>query len=74
MSEELSEERLKICKQCGMYKETYRGPVCDSHKFISEEDKTSISEVWKPGYRRGCDCRLDVKATRPSARCIVGKW
>ena len=37
--EELSERRLKICKECPLYKETSYGAVCNNSKYISPDGK-----------------------------------
>lgn len=72
--EELSKERLEICKQCPIYKEDpLRGPTCDSNKFISP-DGTKWSYLKKDGYVRGCSCRLASKTRNPNNHCIISKW
>ena len=70
----LYEERMKICKECGLYKETMMGPVCNAKLYISTEDKTTISNIPKIGFKKGCGCMLDRKAKLKFAKCIVEKW
>lgn len=59
--EDLREKRERICMECGLYKETSFGPVCNPNKYINTEDKTTISDTPRIGYRRGCSCRLRAK-------------
>jgi hypothetical protein len=37
--EKMQEERLAICKECPLYKDGSRGPVCNSSKYISPDGK-----------------------------------
>lgn len=67
------EERLNICKQCPLWKETINGPICNPNKWINPEDgKTSYFP--KDGYIKGCACLLKHKAADPKSKCIIGKW
>lgn len=69
----LAENRMKICKQCPLYKETSLGPICNNRLYINIEDKVSVSIYPKVGYKRGCACRLSAKTRAPKAKCIVNK-
>lgn len=71
---DIAEERLEICKKCGLYKEGALGPICNSRMYISETDKESISDKPKNGYRRGCGCLLTRKVKMALSHCIVNKW
>lgn len=73
-NQDLYEERMKICKECGLYKETMMGPICNPKLYISIEDKTTISNTPKVGFKRGCSCRLSSKCRVKFAKCIVEKW
>lgn len=73
-NEGLYEERMKVCKECPLYKETPMGPICNPRLYISESDKITISDRPKIGYKRGCGCALNRKTKLPSAKCIVMKW
>lgn len=73
-SKELQLKRLEICKQCGLYKETPEGPICNSKLYINELDKNSISSRPKFGYKKGCGCNINKKIKFPRAKCIVLKW
>ena len=73
-NQSLYEERMKICKECGLYKETMMGPICNPKLYISVKDKTTISNTPKVGFKRGCSCRLSAKTRAKFAKCIVEKW
>lgn len=36
-NEELYEKRMKICKECPLYKETPVGPICNPKLYINKE-------------------------------------
>lgn len=69
---ELVDVRLKICKQCPLYKETSFGPTCDSNKYM--DSKSEISYIPKDGFKRGCGCLIKQKSANPSNHCTFGKW
>lgn len=71
---DLREQRENICKSCGLYKESHFGPICNPNKYINVDDKTTISDIPRVGYKRGCSCRLQAKWLSPNSKCIVGKW
>lgn len=72
-NEELYEERMKVCKECPLYKETPIGPICNPKLYINITDKTSVIDRSKIGYKSGCGCRLNAKTRLPHGKCIVGK-
>lgn len=71
-NEELFEKRMKICKECPLYKETPLGPVCNPNLYINEAG--DVSTIRKHGYVKGCSCRLSPKTRAVNAKCIVNKW
>lgn len=73
-ADELYEGRIKICKECPLYIEGPTGARCNSRLYISEADKTTVSDRPKIGYKRGCNCVLQRKLRLPVAKCVVGKW
>lgn len=73
-NQELYDERMAICKDCGLYKDTPMGPICNPKLYISVEDKNTISEIPRIGFKRGCSCRLSSKCRVKFAKCIVEKW
>lgn len=70
-NEGLYEERMKICKECPLYKETPVGPICNPKLYINKEGKTSAYK--KDGYVRGCSCRLSAKTRLIHGKCINRK-
>lgn len=70
--EELSARRLKICESCPIVKHTALGLMCDSAKWINKDNEVAFQA--KPGFTRGCGCRMSAKATLEHAVCIIGKW
>lgn len=71
--EKMQEERLAICKECPLYKDGSRGPVCNSSKYISPDGK-DWSWIKKEGYKRGCSCALRSKVANPNSHCIISLW
>ena len=73
-NDDISETRLEICEECPLYKyhDTW-GPMCDSNKYINKETE-DVSESYKPGYIKGCGCRLKAKTRNLYEKCIIGKW
>ena len=71
---ELLNERLKICKECKLYKEdNILGPVCNRDLYLNP--KTNETSVFhKEGYTRGCGCILKSKLRVKDAKCIINKW
>ena len=70
---DLSEERMNICRNCPLYKETPMGPICNPNLYINETDKESVSASPKVGYRRGCGCQIARRSALPTSKCIVSK-
>lgn len=69
--QELSESRMKICRECPLYnEETDR---CDSKKCYNKEtgEVTSV-----PGKLTicGCGCYLHKKSRVPLAKCPMSRW
>jgi hypothetical protein len=72
IDEELSKERLKICKKCPLYKvEDGLGAICSHRLYINNEDK--ISKTPKIGYVKGCGCLLRAKTRVNNAVCVINK-
>lgn len=72
---DLFDSRLAICKKCPLFKiDPIYGPVCNKALYISTEDKETTSYFPKPGFVKGCGCKLNWKAKREDAHCIVLKW
>lgn len=72
--EKTYEERLAICKECPLAKETWDGMIrCDSSRYMSP-DGTRTSYLPKSGWIKGCGCYVTIKARDLSKHCIAGKW
>ena len=71
--EAMSKERLAICKVCPIMKLTSVGPICDKDLTLNPITN-EISYEDKPGFTRGCNCRLNAKTRIPHAHCPVNKW
>lgn len=72
--DELYNKRMKICKTCPLYLENITGARCNPRLYLSETDKTTVSDRPKIGYKRGCNCELQKKLRLPAAKCVVNKW
>lgn len=70
---DLKNERMNICKECPLYLNTLLGPICNPKRYLNIEDKTSWSTRELPGYKKGCNCRLDAKTRVSGSKCPVGK-
>lgn len=71
---ELSESRMKICKECPLY--TVKkgiGAVCDSKKYYNPETR-ELSDLPKPGFIGGCSCKLEAKTRTLRASCPIKNW
>lgn len=63
------EERLKICQRCPIY----TNGRCNSNLWINP-DTNEVSSTSKPGYVRGCNCLISIKAKNKNNHCVAGKW
>jgi len=70
--QDLSIKRLAICYECPISKLTSLGLICDNSKWISAKNEVSLEA--KPGYTKGCGCRLQAKTRLPHNHCIINKW
>lgn len=67
------EERLNICKQCPLWKETINGPICNPNKWINPQNG-KFSYFPKDGYIKGCGCLLERRVLNSDAKCVANKW
>lgn len=65
------EERLSICKKCGIYNTSQE--MCSSILYINPETN-DVSLYQKDGYFKGCGCYCPMKAKRGTNHCPAGKW
>lgn len=70
--EELTKQRLEICKACPLWEETSYGPICSNRKWINKEGK--VSYLPKKDYVKGCGCKLLFKTKNSNLHCIVNLW
>ena len=49
------------------------GGICNPHLYI-HPDTEDVSVYEKPGYIKGCGCRLQAKTRLIDAKCIINKW
>lgn len=73
--DELSEERLAICRQCPLFNPNHpiKGMECNPALWISPETGEH-STSYLPGYVKGCGCRLAAKSRVEDAHCPAQKW
>ncbi len=71
--EELYQERISICKECPLFKETSLGPICNSNLYLDNNTGTVYTNSGD-NRTRGCGCRLNAKTRLPDSRCPVGSW
>lgn len=57
LNQDISEVRIKICRECPLYKQTIAGPVCNNKLWL-DPITGDVSDKSKPGYKNGCSCRL----------------
>ena len=72
LNENISENRLQICRQCPIYSDKWGG-ICNSKLWLNPETN-KVSSQPRDGYIQGCGCRLLAKTTLPHAKCVAGKW
>lgn len=73
LNQDISEQRMEICRECPLYKQTVMGPVCNSKLWL-DTITGEVSDVKRPGYKSGCGCRLQAKTRLSYTHCPVGKW
>jgi len=63
-------ERIEICKKCPIYSVDGR---CNSKLWLNP-NTNEVSVYSKPGFVRGCNCIIQVKAKNLNNHCVAGKW
>lgn len=73
--EAIAKPRREICLKCPLYKtNTFFGwAECNSKAYL-DPNTGDFSLQFKPGYKKGCGCRIEAKITVASEKCPVGKW
>jgi len=69
MKEYSINERIAICNKCPIYSKER----CNSNLWINP-DTNEISTTGRPGYVRGCNCIISIKAKNRNNHCVAGKW
>lgn len=72
-NQDTSRQRMEICEKCPLFRKESYGLICNSNLWINPETN-EISDIFKPGFLKGCGCRLRAKTTLQSENCPVGKW
>ena len=72
LNKDISQERMKICKTCPLYKPSFGG-ICN-HNLWLDPQTLDISNKAKTGYIRGCGCMLTKKTRLPYASCPANRW
>lgn len=72
INDELSEERLIICRSCPLFKDT-SGGLCNRNLWLNPKTG-EVSEEQKDGFVRGCGCRLKAKTRLKHSKCPADKW
>lgn len=70
-NEEISQERLLICKKCSIVK--LKSLICNNNLYVNPYNN-HFSITQKEGYYKGCGCRLKAKTTLINEKCPAGKW
>ena len=72
INEDISKNRLKICYRCPLYSNKLGG-ICNSRLWLNR-NTGDVSIIMKPGYIKGCGCKLLQKTKIPSSTCPANKW
>ncbi len=68
-----AEERLEICKKCGLARHTEFGIKCDDRKWLDVANNTT-SFFKKDGWVKGCGCNCAIRVKNPNNHCVANKW
>ena len=72
--EDLSKQRVNICKSCPLYKiDSILGEICNSKLYLNLETN-QVSTYPRKGYYNGCGCRIQAKSRLITAKCPLNKW
>ena len=72
--EDLSKQRVNICKSCPLYKiDSILGGICNSKLYLNLETN-QVSTYPRKGYYNGCGCRIQAKSRLITAKCPLNKW
>ena len=68
---ELSESRMKICKQCPLYNK--EKDTCDSKRCWDTKNEKLVDYPGK-SIICGCGCYMKKKSSLKRAKCVLNKW
>lgn len=71
MNELSTKERLEICRKCPIFAPSSKR--CNSNLWFNP-DTNEVSSSSKPGFIRGCNCIVTIKAQNKYNHCVAGKW
>lgn len=71
--EKLRDSRIAVCLQCPLHQYVSIGLICNSQYYLDPITDT-ISSYPKPGYYKGCGCRLEAKTRVKNENCPAKKW
>lgn len=71
-NKDVASERMEICKKCPLFLNELGGR-CNPRLYLDPTTE-QISVSKKPGYFKGCGCRLKAKTTVLSNHCPAKKW
>ena len=69
--QELSEQRMKICRECPLYNS--KKDTCDS-KRCWDTKANKLTDMPGKDVICGCGCRLQAKSRLEKAKCPIKKW
>jgi len=73
-NKDIGKERMEICNRCPLLTDSsIWGPICNSSLFLNKETMDTSEEA-KPGYIRGCGCRLNAKTKDLKSHCPTKQW
>ena len=71
----IQKPRLEICNKCPLkhINNFWGWAECNSKLWLNPETG-DISMQAKPGYKKGCGCKLLQKTSVPGEKCPANKW
>lgn len=68
---ELSEARMKICRECPLYNE--QTDRCDSRRCYNKNTNT-VTNIPDKNIVCGCGCVMKAKTRVLGSKCVLNKW
>lgn len=73
-NELLEEQRINICRNCPLYKETVLGPICNNKWLDLDTGEVFENRIDNKNMIKGCKCRLESKTRLEKAKCPASYW